>query len=140
MLEKQAYELSFLIKDETVAAEISKIMRRHGAEVVSEQLPKKMDLAYKIKKEGHAFFGYFCFHSTAADAKLLEHDLGTNPAVLRFLIIRLPRKRYIAFGGELPMQKAKPVAVPREIAGADKRPIQPISNEALEKKIEEILQ
>ena len=136
--EKKTYELALLVKTEEAAAGPIELLRQHNGETLGEPRMKKLALAYRIKGETEAVFISLGFRAFPEEAKNLEHDLSTRQDVLRSMVLVAPppseRPAMTAFpqrgrpmGARAPMGEAKPVA-PR-----------PLSNEALEKKIEEIL-
>jgi ribosomal protein S6 len=140
--EKKSYELSFLVKDEGGAREVSKLLLQHEVVVRGEGQLKKLNLAYEIKHVSQAYFGFVNFAGFPAEVKSLERDLRSNTAVLRALIIKLPKEKTgMAAAAELrrpakPFVRRRPVGPQLEASKASK----PLSNEAIEKKIEEILQ
>jgi ribosomal protein S6 len=92
-------------------------------------------LAYPIQKENYAFFGFTHFEGDPAAIGDLKNDLKLNPQVLRYLIITPPFVKKSAWKKSGPsksqLEETRPVPPPAE------EPI--LTNEALEKKIEEIL-
>ena len=129
-VELKDYEISFLLAQENGAEDVLKLLKREGAEIIFEGQLKKITLAYKIKKQSEAYFGYLHFRISKDKVKSLENDLLTTSTILRFIIITPP------FGRPKPEPKAKPRTAPAPPAQVGV----PISNEALERKIEEILQ
>jgi len=127
------YEISFLIRAEEDAREVLELVKSMQGEVSLEGPVAKISLAYPIKKETHAYFGYFHFLLSPDVLQSLDKALTMKQKVLRFLIITPPVAKY----------KEKKVVLPKRARVALKplstRPSKPISNEALEKKIEEIL-
>lgn len=130
--QKKEYELAFLIKEEGDAAGILAALKEAGAEIGQEGPVRKTALAYEIKKENSAYFGFIQFVMDPAAAKALEASFNQRPEVMRFLLITPPtaKERPQSTGGP-----QRPGAKPYEPKAA---PV--LSNEALEKKIEEILQ
>jgi ribosomal protein S6 len=130
---KKEYELAFLVNEETDAPGIVAALKAAGAEIQLEGPVRKIALAYEIKKQASANFGFVQFMMEPAAAKSLESSLALRPEVLRFMLITPPSA------------KAQPYpqsAAPQRPAAA--KPYEPkaapaLSNEALEKKIEEIL-
>lgn len=148
--DKKEYELAILVKNEEDLAPVVAFVRQHNAEISTEPHAKRLTLAYEIKKQKEAVFAYLIFKAASEDAKTLEHDLNTKAEVLRFLVIASPapamppmdRQAMPQMGG--PKRRSR--ITPRTAAGttgeAAPKPAapKPLSNEALEKKIEEILQ
>lgn len=129
-VELKDYEISFLLGQEKDAEDVLKLLKREEAEIIFEGTLKKIPLAYKIKKQNEAYFGYLHFRMSKDKIKSLEKDLLTASGVLRSLIITPP------FVRSKPEPKARPRIAPAPPAQVGV----PLSNEALERKIEEILQ
>ncbi|MBI3589004.1 MAG: 30S ribosomal protein S6 [Candidatus Liptonbacteria bacterium] len=131
------YEIAFLGRDESIVATLTKLLKQHEFEVVGEGTLKKITLAYKIKKEEYGHFGYLHFAGNPENLSALSHNLKTNPSLIRFLIVTPPfvKTKSPITNGFKPRIKA-----PSPKIDLEERPSLPISNEALEKKIEEILQ
>ncbi|MEE8131654.1 MAG: 30S ribosomal protein S6 [Candidatus Paceibacterota bacterium] len=134
------YEIGFLVKDENDANEIIKIVSDYKANIINESQVKRFLLAYPIKKETSACFGYISFSMPPSDIIKVNDALKINSKILRFLITipvitgaatpypSRPTKRITPVKPMIPMQPIKKA-----------EPIQNLSNEALEKKLEEIL-
>jgi ribosomal protein S6 len=141
--EKKEYELAVLIKQEEDLALVTTLVRQHNGEITLEPRAKRLTLAYEIKKNKEAVFAHMNFRALGEDAKSLESDLNNKAEVLRSLIIADPVSMQMtadASAQAAPKRRTRvmrPTAAPTE--GKPAAP-QPLSNEALEKKIEEILQ
>jgi len=140
--DKKDYEISFLVKNEDEIPGVVSFLNQHNVEVLSEPRAKNMVLAYEIKKNKEAVFVYLTFKATGADVKKLEEELSMNNLTIRSLIICLPKKdlRSDAAEDHVSEKKAKvsrPSTPYSEVKLSSPRSL---SNEALEKKIEEILQ
>lgn len=133
--DKKEYEISFLVRQEGEAKEVVSALKRHGAEVSYEAPLNKIRLAYPIKRETSAYFGYVWFFAMPEAIAQVEHDLRLNKEVLRFLVVTdivkktAPEKREMR---EAP--KSAPLA---PVAALPKE--KELTNEDLEKKLEEIL-
>ena len=130
---KKEYELAFLVNEETDAPGIVSALKAAGAEIHLEGPVRKVALAYEIKKQTAACFGFVQFAMDPAAAKSLEASMNLRPEVLRSMLITPPSAKaqpYPQSAGP-----ARPVAKPYEPKAA----VPTLSNEALEKKIEEIL-
>ncbi len=145
--EKKAYELALLLKTEEDVAKAMTLLKQHNGELVSEPRAKKLALAYEIKKQNEAIFAYVTFHALPSDAKELERDLLNRPEILRSMIVvaEAQSDRPADMSAFPAMHRGRPSSVaPRSApTGSEARPSTPrgpLSNEALEKKIEEILQ
>ena len=145
--DKKEYELGVLVKAEDDLAPVVALVREHNGEMSTEPRTKKLTLAYEIKKNKEAFFSYWNFKALTADAKELEKSLNTKAEVIRSLMIASPAPMMTAADHErMPVGIAGPdrrrtrVMRPSTGTTSDAKPSspRPLSNEALEKKIEEI--
>jgi ribosomal protein S6 len=143
--DKKEYELALLLKSEDDVAAILTLVSQHNGEGASEPRAKRLQLAYEIKGFTEAVFAYFTFKMFGDDAKAFEHDLNARPDVIRFMVIASPAPAERTAASPLPGREERR---PRTGASAPAAPevpakpaaSRPLSNEALEKKIEEILQ
>lgn len=132
--EKKSYELGFLLNEENLSP-VKRLLEKHSAANLSEGSLVKVNLAYPIKKQGQAFFGYLRFELEGPVAEL-KKDLKLEPTVLRHLLIKVPSAAPEEVPTGRPASSLKPPVRRKEVkTGA---PL--LTNEALEKKIEEILQ
>jgi len=140
--DKKVYELALLVKNESDIVGPITLLKQHNGELVSEPRAKKLALAYEIKGETEAVFASCMFRASGEDAKNLEHDMNTRGDVLRFLILIAPaQSERQPSPASFPSNKRGRPMVSRPSAPMPdvKAPSRPLSNEALEKKIEEIL-
>lgn len=141
--EKKEYEIGVLVKNETDLPGIIAMIREHKGEVTADFRAKKIKLEYPIKKETEAIFAYANFEADGETAKSLEKTLLITPQVLRSLIV-VAQKVEVKQPAERPLDE-KRASAPRASGGATassesrSQHAWPLSNEALEKKIEEIL-
>lgn len=128
------YELTAITKEENFAP-LKEILGMRGAKILSEEAPKKIHMFYAVKKERYGFLGVFKFESAPEALPAISTDLNLKGDVLRFVIVK-SREVKAAEGERL----AKPA--PRDFlrTPAVKKPADAtLTNEELEKKIEEIL-
>lgn len=141
--DKKRYEIGFLAEGEEGSREVKDAIRKAEGVLEEEGPLQKIALAYPIKKRESADFRYIRFSALPAGAVALAKELRSASSVLRFLVISLTTSE--EKGAE-------------RTEGADKRPrrsfesrpaadrptgepsASPLTNEVLEKKIEEILQ
>lgn len=140
---KKKYEISFLLKTEESLSEVFAILERYGAEIEKkENLLKKIALAYRIKKYKEAFFGFVIFMAEPKDISLISKELNLNNEILRSLIV-IPLKIEEKPEKTTEEKKANPetpaVALKKEEPEISPEKVSALSNEALEKKLEEIL-
>lgn len=140
--EGKNYELTFVVASENDYNELLEIVRSEKIELSSQTQPSKIKLAYPIKKENFGYFGSMYFSATAEDVQKLNKALRSNLKILRFFIFNKPTIKEV-------MNKRSGRLMRRQ-NGAEKIPegIPPVSptekpgiltNEALEKRLEEIL-
>ncbi len=126
------YELAFLSTDEgKVLGETLELLKREGANVTYESKLHTIRLAYPIKKQTSAFFGFLQFILSPDKALELRASLSHHPLILRFLLILLPRRSGKRVKQPLPVVEPRGVE-PQATGGV-------LTNEALERKLEEIL-
>jgi len=93
---KQYYELAFHINTNLDEADIQKtrqdlenIITSHRGVVLFAREPKKIWLAYPIKHNTNALFGYLHFNLESPEStNQIRDELKLNPNVLRFIIIK----------------------------------------------------
>ncbi len=134
--EKKEYELSFLLRSEEGISALQSVLSHFGYEVTSQSEIKRMVLAYPIKKETSALFGYVYFMAAPETVHNFMRELRLEPMVLRVLLINEPIKRTLQYGVE--------GTTPRDMTGKEEqqsteKPADAVTNEDLEKKLEEIL-
>ncbi len=142
------YELGVLLKNEDDLAAVLAFLGQHGATMTGTPNPKKVALAYPVKKHTEAVFVSCLFFAEPQNAKMLEKDLSVRPEILRSILIANPpaeEKRQPGFDAALPRRRtvrtpfrSSSAKAPEGRPSAPAAP-SPLSNEALEKKIEEIL-
>lgn len=131
----RAYEMSFLLRTEEDTQVIMKYLSDLGAEVSNEGALSRIKLAYPIKKENEAYFGFVHFTVEPKMITKLDEALEIEDKVLRFLIVTPPfvkqTKRRIYVPGqrreESERQEEQTATAPVDI-----------SNAALEEKLEEM--
>jgi ribosomal protein S6 len=145
--EKKLYELALLLKTEEDLVPLIALIRQYEGEIVLEPRAKKLALAYKIKGHTEAIFATLQFNAFPEAAKNLEQDLNNRPEAIRFLILASPppperrEESMPSFPGARRGRPSTPrAATPSDAKPAAPRASGPLSNEALGKKIEEILQ
>jgi len=146
--DKKTYELALLLKNEEDLTGVLAFIRAHDAEIVSEPRAKRLALAYAIKGVSEAVFVSCMFQAIGQNAKNIEKDLVTNAHVIRSMVVVAPppsAERQQTSTPVLPGQERerggtyRPTT--RTFNTGESKPAapRPLSNEALEKKIEEIL-
>ena len=137
--ERKNYEIAFLVKSEEDQEGIRKILRNFQLPVIDGDRISKIKLAYPIKKENFAYSGYLHFSGSPQDIGNLTESLKNEPKILRFSVITQPivkkdEHRVVERVSSRQTQEAAP-QLPKKTPRTEV-----LSNEALEKKLEEILQ
>lgn len=135
-----AYEVSFLQRTEEGSA-IKRLVTALGGTVLRERPITKVRLAYKVKKEPTAFFGITKFEMPGEHIRDLRAALRLEADVLRALVIHAKEGEE----GQAAMQRSESGERRRPMKRVPGREVKSgfapaLSNEAIEKKIEEILQ
>lgn len=139
------YEISLMLKSEEAAEIIFALVKNHGGEILETSSIQKIKLAYQIKKEVSALFLSTVARLAPEKISALDHDLRLLPGVLRFLIITPPIEKEERT--ERPERSIKPrpetyykkLEEPKEPAITPPSEPEVLTNELLEKKLEEIL-
>ncbi|MGC9610824.1 MAG: 30S ribosomal protein S6 [Minisyncoccia bacterium] len=139
-IKKENYEIAFWVKDENDKP-VKDILKKRGAEVMKEKPILKMRLAFPIRKENFAFLGTIVFSAGPEVVDALKADLNLEGAILRYFLRRAKKDALVE----------KPAGENIEGQSRERKPFfrfrnevkkvdGVLTNEALEKKIEEILQ
>lgn len=124
----KTYEISYLVKDSAGEQEVLKALQQYKAEIFRQGALSEIKLEYPIKKHQSAYFGFVQFISLPENIIQIKSVLILNPQVLRILAISIAK----------PADEQKPIASKPE-PEVKEAPPSILSNEALEKKLEEIL-
>ena len=140
------YEVGLLLRSEEAAGPVLDILKTSGVAIESHSNPAKIKLAYPIKKEVSAYFTYVIFSSAPENIAKLQEELKHNLEILRFLVVTPPiikeerrerdRDRERSFSPK--PKPAPPVEKPLKEPEMSQQP-EMVTNELLEKKLEEIL-
>lgn len=135
--QKKFYEIGFVFGVEEGKTQVEKTIKDLQGEIIREGENLKLRLSYPINKQTNGFFSYVRFMLDPKDIDVLKKTLKLNSSILRFLVIKptegegrtqpereIKRERVVLASVELPSRKSTDT----------------LSNEELEKKIEEILQ
>lgn len=144
--ESKEYELAFVAAGEDAAPTVEQLIAANGGALTGKGPLAALKLAYPVKKHTTGFFGYVWFTAMPANVKKLHDELAVQKNVLRFLIVtppvkvtirenRAPREQSAPTKPSEARAQEKPVEAPMPSAPAP----EVLSNELLEKKLEEIL-
>lgn len=132
--ENKTYEIAFLISSEEDLPVLMKYLSSYQAEILGEGPITRIRLAYTIKKHDEAYFSFLQFKLPPESVIKLADALKLDPKIIRFIIVSvIPKKKRI---GEPRRVESRPRLEEKPVEEA---PEVEISNEALEKKLEEIL-
>lgn len=136
-----AYLLSPAIPEEEIlqkAGEITTLIEENKGVLKHSENPKKIKLAYPVKKEKTAYFGYTTFTIDPELLAALDKKVK-RPEILRYLLVEEEIGRrppaFRPYPSRSPSLRPKP-APRQEIV---KKEDQKLDLEALDKKLEEIL-
>ncbi len=133
---KNRYELSFVTQSED-AASVKALLAKNNAQILNERPISKIQLAYKIAKQGYGFMSTTEFLADAQSVVTLRYDLQLEKDVLRGIIIKLKEPKKATEKETDERMPGKGPTAPQKLRNMFSGVL---SNEALEKKIEEILQ
>lgn len=143
--ETKNYELAYLLSPALPEEKILEYAGKMSGAIEEEkgiirhmETPRKRRLAYPIKKEASAYFGWTTFAMAPAAVAQIEKKVKETPQLLRHLIVeeeietRRPMLRPLS---PRPVAGQPRPIIPREA----ERPEEKLDLEALDKKLEEIL-
>ena len=126
----KTYEISFLLEDESAVDFIYEILNKYKVQILEHKDPVKINLAYPVKKQKNAFFGYVYFKMDSNMLLNFEKEIKQKNQILRFMIIRDPLIKKT-----MPPSSKKPETILKKPETKEEF----LSNEDLSKKIEEML-
>lgn len=135
-LNEKIYEINFLLDQENDSV-LKGIFSKHGLRILSEKPLQKIRLAYQVKKKNDAFLGSLQFALTPLNLEAMESDLRLQKDLLRYMISNVIIRD--VKGGMRSQNFSKEKFYPKEGKDVKKTYKPALTNEALEKKIEEIL-
>jgi ribosomal protein S6 len=141
---KKQYEISFLAVNEGDKDEITKALSAIDAEDWVIGKYSEMKLAYPIKKQTVAYFGFVDFMADAGKITSLDASLRFNEKILRFLIITPPPKKPTPRAerkGDNPVIESDSVVAEAEevVKEVEPQEAEGIDNELFDQKLDEIL-
>ncbi len=137
------YELAYVLRVGESDAALKAVLSKAGAVIADEKPAVQIQLAYPIKKQGVALFGY-C-HLTVPDGSAVSQisdALQLENSVLRFIIVKVPSTRKAKKSAERKLRTetavpAEKASKPSSVASVDR--LDGLSNEKLSQTLEEIL-
>ena len=135
---KSVYELVFLLREENNST-ARQILEKNGAEIISEKPFQKVRLAYLVKKQQYAFWSGFVLRVLPERVSAINHDFKMNESFLRHalgrVIIKQGETHKEGLDVKQTVEKRRPLFSKEPVRQSETV----LTNEALEKKIEEIL-
>jgi ribosomal protein S6 len=107
----RVYELGYLLvptlpgeEVPAVYGNLKEMVRSFGGEIISDEMPKLINLAYQMRKVtsnikskfSSAYFGWIKFATDAEKVVELKAKLDFDPNIIRFLIIKTVRENTMA--------------------------------------------
>jgi len=136
---QQEYEIGYLLKTEADREVVNRLLSQHEAVVTKEGPLRLTTLSYEIEKLNQAVFGWTRFTAQRSNIPALEHDVKMSPQIVRSLLVvaePIQEESSVASSGEGVSKKSESEVVvdaSQSVGSAQ------LSNEDIEKKIEEIL-
>lgn len=130
--DKKEYELGFWLKDESGLDKVKSLMADFGLEPTYIAELKRMQFAYPIEKETSGVFQAYHFKTDVDNLRAFEKELKVSGVCLRFMISNNPMKKTEEREYRRPTMEKKPEKI-------EPKPTEVVTNEELEKKLEEIL-
>ncbi|MDD4931732.1 MAG: 30S ribosomal protein S6 [Candidatus Colwellbacteria bacterium] len=147
---KKHYEISFLARNEGDKDLVTKALADIGAEITNQGRYSEIRLAYPVKKQTVAYFGFYDFMAEADKIAVLEGVLRYSEAILRSLIITPPPRKPAPRAERRPVEGSS--AAPAEIEApeaneeieapepvAEKSEEPEVNEELLDQKLNEII-
>lgn len=98
-MDNKIYEISFVLSGKLIDAELADLIQKikkdfeeEEAKIIKESTFDKINLAYPIKKETTAYFGYFWFELEPQKVADLRKKFAFENNILRYLIVTPPPK------------------------------------------------
>ena len=140
--ETKNYEIAYLLAPSiaegevlTYAGKLTGLIEAEKGQVKYVEEPKKRRLAYPIKKERNAYFGWTTFNAAPEKISGINKKLKDENSFLRYLIVEEEiEKRRPMPAFPFPTREPRAKAAPKI-----KIPEEKLDMEALDKRLEEIL-
>lgn len=142
------YHLVPTLSEDDVAlrvGELQKGVAAHHGTIVTEAYPERMTLAYTMRKmvagkwdtHNEAYFGWMRFEALPEEVMQWKKELDTNVALLRYLLIKTVPEDALP---PMPFTKADDILErPAKAPSSSSAKVAPVSEEELDKQIEELV-
>ncbi len=143
--EQKNYELAYLLPPSiaegevlTHAGKITTLIEGAGGMIRHAEEPRKRKLAYPVKKEVNAYFGWTTFAISPENLAALKKKIVSEEKILRHLLVEEEIETKPQFIRPFPVrhQPVRPSVAPHP---AEPKLEEKLDLEALDKKLEEIL-
>jgi ribosomal protein S6 len=141
--EMRTYECAIIFKEEGDALTVKRAFEKLNASFMGESAIVKTALSYPVRKRTYGYLGTFLVSLLPETVTQVEHILGSDPGVLRGMIRRVGKETKEKIEARIMSEKQNEERRyrPDPRAREEKKPFgEVLTNEAIEKKIEEILQ
>lgn len=140
------YHLVPTLAEDAALAETAKLRTMLGeAEIITDEMPRKMTLSYVIErpgagrreKYGEAYFGFIKFAIDKEHINEIEQKLRANRNVLRYLLIQTVREEIAPRRAVFTSDRLEGETIKKPVA-AEEKPVE-VSEEELDKSIDAIV-
>jgi len=90
---KKQYTISYLARTEADKESVLKSLKEVNALTLTEGRVSELKLAYPIKKQTSAFFGFIAFEVAPEAISKIDEQLKFEEGILRFLIVIAPARK-----------------------------------------------
>lgn len=149
MSEPKKYELAYLLSPAVAegdtlnwAGRIAKLIEESKGMVRHQENPRKIRLAYPVKKERSAYFGWITFTAAPDLLSMLEKRMKSAENVIRHMVVEeeeIPPQPLRTFAPRTFAPRPAPAKPRFPIPEAPKKEEERLDLEELDKKLEEIL-
>ncbi len=150
----RVYELAYLfvptLAEETVSASfgnLKALLGEHGASFISEELPKMMDLAYRMNRTidnkktwfENAYFGWIKFEIDPSEIATIEGKLKRDEQIIRFMTLKTVKENTIASKKPHREYRRKTEGKSAEGEAGESVPAPEINKEEVDKQIDALV-
>lgn len=144
--DQKNYEFAYLLRPSIPEAEVSvvvaklaTIIREHNGTIRRQEEPRKRQLAYHVKKERLAYFGWITFSAPPEVLAGLKKKLGGETEVLRSLLVEEDMTKYSLPPRRTYTPRPTPSQAKLPARPSEETPAEKLDLDELDKKLDEIL-
>lgn len=127
---KNSYDLTVLLSDEDTSF-VEDLLKSNGVEKIDKDVTK-VNFAYEVSEETQGYMAVFKFKMNPESVDVINRKFKSEPSILRHLLLRDTLKEKKGGSGK----KKKRASSSKK--SKKKEGDEPLTNEAIEQKIEEI--